>query len=457
MNDLTGKHVLVVGAGLSGVSTAKALLRLGASVRVTEAGSSAVVTEQARMLESLGAAVEIGGHDFDALHGDLAIVSPGIPPHAPVFKMLVERAIPIWSEIELAYRLAKCDVLAVTGTNGKTTTTSLLAAILAGAGIDSAAAGNIGLPLIDAVHEVKDGGAIAAEVSSFQLATIDTFRPAVAVLLNVAEDHTDWHGSFDAYALDKGRITLNQTGDDVLLVNADDPWCMKIASTSKARVVPFSRAELPRGGIGPQDGWLHLLGGRLIAASDLPLPGSAGLEDTLAAAGAAEAYGVALDEIAAAVSAFRPLDHRLQIVGEWDGVTFIDDSKATNPHATLAAVRGMTDVVLIAGGRSKGIDLAPLRQSSPPVTAVVALGEAADEVVRVFEGVVPVDRASSMQEAVELAVRRSPPGGSVLLSPGCASLDMYDSYAARGKDFARAARVVMQASSSEGNRQVGNS
>ena len=443
MKSFEGSRVLVVGLGVSGFAAARALLSLDAKVKVTESSAGPLVAERADGLRSLGAEVEIGGHDLDGLDADLAVVSPGIRPGSDIMRRLVAGGVEIWGEVELAYRLAECDFIAVTGTNGKTTTTSLLAAMLEQGGIASAAAGNIGLPLIDAIASVPRGGAIALEVSSFQLWTIHQFRPKVAVLLNLAEDHRDWHDSMEEYGRAKARITENQRAEDVLLPNRDDPWAMEVAGTTRARVVPFSGSRRPDGGIGPVDGTLVWGGGEIIDVADIPLPGAAGLEDTAAAAGAALSYGVDTRAVARAIRGFRPLGHRLEVVAEVDGITYIDDSKATNPHATLAAVRGLKDVVLIAGGRSKGIDLSPLATTVPPVRAVIALGEAAEEVQRVFEGSVPVDLASSMAEATRLARARSVTGGSVLLSPGCASLDMYESYAARGEDFVRSVKKLI--------------
>jgi UDP-N-acetylmuramoylalanine--D-glutamate ligase len=438
-----GRRVIVVGLGVSGFAAARALLSLDAKVKVTESSAGPLVAERADGLRALGAEVEIGGHDLDSLHGDLAVVSPGIPPRSDVIRALEEGGVEIWSEVELAFRLAECDFLAVTGTNGKTTTTSLLADMLEQSGTPSAAAGNIGLPLIDAIASVPRGGAIALEVSSFQLATVHRFRPRVAVLLNLAEDHTDWHGSMEEYARAKARITENQTAEDVFIPNREDEWTMSVAANSRARIVPFSGLGRPDGGIGPEGGSLWWSGKKIIATDDIPLPGASGLEDAAAAAGAALEYGVDERAVARAIRGFRPLGHRLEVVAELDGVTYIDDSKATNPHATSAAVRGLSDVVLIAGGRSKGIDLSPLASTVPPVRAVVAIGEAAAEVRRVFGDLVPVDDASSMEEAARLARERSTSGGSVLLSPGCASLDMYESYAARGEDFVRAVKRLI--------------
>jgi UDP-N-acetylmuramoylalanine--D-glutamate ligase len=435
-----GKRVLVVGLGASGWAAARTLIALDAKVRVTESGDGPELRERAASLRAGGAEVELGRHDLERLDADLAVISPGIPPTADVVVALTHSSTPVISEIELAFQIASCDFLAVTGTNGKTTTTSLLAAMLERSGVPSIAAGNIGLPLVDAVRSIGSDGAIAVEVSSFQLAGTTTFRPRVAVLLNVAEDHTDWHGSMDAYADAKAQIVVNQGPDDHFVVNADDDRAWALAARAPSIVVPFSTRRPPTDGIGVAGDSIEWQGTPLMAVADIPLQGRAGLEDVLAAAAAALVYGVGASDVRAATRAFTPLRHRLETVAVIGGVTYIDDSKATNPHAALAAVSGLRDVVLIAGGRSKGIDMSALRAAVPPVIAVVAIGEAADEVASVFDGVVPVDRASSMGAAVEAAAARSIRGGSVLLAPGCASLDMYESYAARGDDFARLVR-----------------
>jgi UDP-N-acetylmuramoylalanine--D-glutamate ligase len=450
MRSFAGRRVLVVGLGASGFSAAKALVEQDAKVRVTELNETPATLERAEVLRREGVEVEMGEHDLDRLDVDLAILSPGIPPSAPIIRAIRGERIDVWSEVELAYRLARCDFLAVTGTNGKTTTTAMLGAILAEAGITSAAAGNIGWPVIEAIAAVPEGGAIAVEVSSFQLAATEAFRPRVAVVLNIAEDHTDWHGSIDEYAAAKARIVANQTAEDAFLPNASDERVMAIASMTAARVVPFSSSTYPDGGIGVQAGFIVRDGVRLLAVDDVPIPGGAGLEDAVAAVGAALEYGVDPRAIARAVKSFRPLAHRLEVVARAEGISYIDDSKATNPHATLTAVRGLHDVVLIAGGRSKGVDLKPLAGTVPPVVAVVALGEARDAVAQVFEGIAPVEVVDTMAHAVRAARSKAKPGGSVLLSPGCASLDMYESYSARGEDFARCVRAALEGLSAEG-------
>ena len=441
---MSGKRVVVIGLGVSGFSAAKALVELDAKVRVTEAADGPVVKQRAEHLQSLGVDVEYGGHDLERLDADLAVISPGIPPSAPVTRALAEQGIELWSEVELAFRLAECEFLAVTGTNGKTTTTSLLASILEESGLPTVAAGNIGFPLIDAISAVGSDGVIALEVSSFQLVATERFRPRVAVLLNVAEDHTDWHGSFEAYRDAKARLVRNQTADDVFLPNAADPSAMAIAGTAPSRVVAFSGESAPEGGIGVRGDRVVWREQQILDVEDIPLPGAAGREDAVAAAGAALEYGVDARAVGRAVRSFRPLAHRLELVASSGGIDYIDDSKATNPHATLAALRGRSDVVLIAGGRSKGIDLGPLAHGASSLIAVIALGEAREELQRVFEGRVPVEAVDSMDEAVRAAARRSVRGGSVLLSPGCASLDMYQSYASRGEDFARAVGELLK-------------
>jgi UDP-N-acetylmuramoylalanine--D-glutamate ligase len=322
----------------------------------------------------------------------------------------------------------------VTGTNGKTTVTTLIDAMLRRAGIGSTAAGNIGRPLLEAAGDQV--AVIVAEVSSFQLELVtDAFAPDVAVLLNVAEDHLDWHGSTAAYAQAKARLFAHQHADATLVVNADDPVASTLAADAPGHVVWFSTGAPPPGGYGVLDGMLHGPGGPVA-----PRPDSAAPHDVangLASAAAAQTLGVDAAAVAAVLADFGGLAHRVQLVEEIGGVRFYDDSKATNPHATASALGGFEHVVLIAGGRNKALDLRSLRVHSPRLRAVVAIGEAAGEVEAAFRGIVPVEHAASMRDAVRAAAAHAEPGDAVLLSPACASLDWYDSYAARGDDFAR--------------------
>jgi len=343
------------------------------------------------------------------------------------------------SEIDLAAARLRARpqsplLVAVTGTNGKTTVTTLIDVMLHEAGIASAAAGNIGRPLLDAVAE--EVAVIVAEVSSFQLAfTTDAFAPDVAVLLNVAEDHLDWHGSVDAYAQAKSGLFRHQSESGLLVVNHDDPVATGLAADARGRVVRFGS------GI-PAPGDYGIVGTDLVGPPGVlaAVPASGAPHDSanaLAAAAAALAVGADADAVARALEGFGGLAHRVQLVGEHAGVRWYDDSKATNPHATSGALAGFEHAVLIAGGRNKGLDLGALRVHAPRLRAVVAIGDAAAEVEAAFVGAAPVVRADSMRDAVRAASMHAQDGDAVLLSPACASFDWYESYAARGDDFAR--------------------
>jgi UDP-N-acetylmuramoylalanine--D-glutamate ligase len=370
---------------------------------------------------------------------DVLVPSPGVPESHAVFALAGELGVPVRSEVELASRWARQPIVAITGTNGKTTVTELVTAMLIASGVRAVAAGNIGLPLSDAVR--LDVEVVVAEVSSFQLRFTDSFHPAVAAWLNLAQDHLDWHPDLDAYAAAKARIWAFQTDKDVAVVNADDPVVMAWASEAPSRLVTFGlRAPAD---YGVEDGWLRGPEGRLSAVDDLARALPHDVANALAAAAAAVAAGATTDGVATALRGWRGLPHRVVLVTEADGVRWFDDSKATNPHATRAALAGFDSVVLIAGGRNKGLDLRPLRDAAGNVRAVVALGEAGPDVAQAFAGVRPVVEAETMDAAVRAAAELARPGDAVLLSPACASFDLYRSYAHRGDDFARAVRELV--------------
>jgi len=380
---------------------------------------------------------------------DLVVPSPGVRPDHPALVAAHEAGVPVRSEIDLAAaRLrARPDgprLVAVTGTNGKTTVTTMIDTMLRAAGIASVAAGNIGRPLLDAAGD--DVAVVVAEVSSFQLAfTTTSFAPDVAVLLNVAEDHLDWHGSSLAYAEAKRRIFAHQDRNGLLVVNGDDPVATGLAATAPGRVSRFFAGAPGPGGFGVRDG--DLVGPAGVLA---PAPVNGAVHDVtnaLAAAAAALAVGADAPAVAGALASFDGLVHRVQLVGERDGVRFYDDSKATNPHATASALAGFEHAVLIAGGRNKALDLGGLRAHAARLRAVIAIGEAAPEVEATFSGLVPVVTATSMHDAVRAAADHARPGDAVLLSPACASFDWYDGYAARGDDFAREVARLTESSS----------
>jgi UDP-N-acetylmuramoylalanine--D-glutamate ligase len=453
--------ILVVGLGVTGEAVARRLAADGPVTVVDDRPDSAAFADRAARLGALGVSI-VGGPTAEELSdlvaaADLVVPSPGVPEAHPVYGLAAGRGVPLHSEIELAGTAAArrgVPLVAVTGTNGKTTVTTMVAEILSAGGRRAVAAGNIGRPLLDAVHD-DDVDVVVAEVSSFQLRFTETFRPRVAVLLNVAEDHLDWHPSFAEYVAAKARIFANQAGDDLLVFNADDEAVAAAAASAPARSVAFSlragtadawRLEDGRGDDGRGDGdWLVRPDGTaLMAVSDLARSGPHDVANALASAAAVSELGVDADALTRVLASFSGLPHRVTPVGQSGGVTFVDDSKATNPHAALAALAGFDSVVLLAGGRNKGLDLGVLRGEVGRIRAVVAIGEAAEEVAGAFEGVRPVRRAGSMAEAVRLGAELAEPGDTVLLSPACASFDWYSGYAARGDDFAREVASLLE-------------
>jgi UDP-N-acetylmuramoylalanine--D-glutamate ligase len=440
---------LVVGLGVTGDAVARRLVSDGPVTVVDDRPDTAAFAGRAAALEALGVTV-VGAPSPEQLAGlvgaaDLVVPSPGVPESHPVYGLAGQAGVPIYSEIELAGVAAAArslPLVAVTGTNGKTTVTTMIAEMLTAAGQRALAAGNIGRPLFDAVHDDVD--VVVAEVSSFQLRFTETFRPRVAVLLNVAEDHLDWHPSFKDYVAAKARIFANQAGDDLLVFNADDAAVAEVARTAPARSMAFTLGDGP--------GVWRVAGGHLVrpdgevvlAVADLARNAPHDIANALAAAATAADLGVTDDALSAILATFSGLPHRVTPVGQSGGVTFVDDSKATNPHAALAALAGFSSVVLLAGGRNKGLDLGVLRQEAGHIRAVVAIGEAAGEVEACFAGLRPVRRAGSMAEAVRLGAELAEPGDTVLLSPACASFDWYSGYAARGDDFARQVEALLE-------------
>jgi len=419
---------LVIGAAVSGRAATALLRTLGETVIVYDADPAAVQGVAADRVHG-------GAWDRSLLHDvELVVTSPGVPEHAPPIQDSLTAGIPLWSELELGFRHLEAPIAAVTGTNGKTTVTDLAAGMLQASGLRAAAVGNIGNPLSAVAGEPWD--ALVVEASSFQLRFVDTFHARVAVLLNLAPDHLDWHGSFQAYAAAKARILERQTDDDLVVFDADDPGAVTaVAGVRAARRLPVSGLTLPAGGWGPVDDLL-VLGDLEIPLETMPRTDAVMLVDVAAAAAAARHLGATADGIREAATGYAAGPHRRQAVGVWDGVTWIDDSKATNPHAALAAIRDHDSVVLIAGGRNKGLDVSPI-PLEPNLRLVVAIGEAASELAAAGG---PVKVADSLEEAVAIADETARSGDTVLLAPGCASFDMFRSYAERGERFAAIVR-----------------
>jgi UDP-N-acetylmuramoylalanine--D-glutamate ligase len=441
--DLHGLRAVVVGAGVAGVSAARVLLGLGALVLVSDERDSPALNGAVESLEAAGAQVHTGGHDPHDLDGAaVVVVSPGVRPDAPIARWARERGVPVWGELELGARIARVPYVGVTGTNGKTTTTGMIASCLTAGGFDAVACGNIGHPFPEAAAGAHT--ALVVEASSFQLSTQSAFHPVVSVLLNVAEDHVDWHGSTAAYREAKAKIYAAQTGGDAHVGNRDDPVAAAISRAAPCPVVWITEGE-------PLEGQVGYVGDELTARLDggsatLGIIGATGAgyrEDAAAAAAAALSFGVAADAVVEGLAAFAPQAHRGDTAALVDGIRFVDNSKATNVHAALAAIAAVSGpLVLIAGGRAKGQDLTPLRLVADRLDAVIAIGEAGEDLVRLLGDRTYVRTAGAMGQAVRLAFERSPRPGTVLLAPACASWDMYRDYAERGEDFVAAARAI---------------
>jgi UDP-N-acetylmuramoylalanine--D-glutamate ligase len=429
-------RALVVGLGVAGASAARRLQEHGWDVTVVEDRPSDASRSRAEELAQRNVEVVDGPADVARLVDavDVVVPSPGVPIGHPAIQHAIATGTTVWTEFELAARWSSIPMIAITGTNGKTTVTTLVESMLRASGLRTTAAGNTDVPLVDAIEDELD--IVVVEASSFRLEFTETFRPRVAVWLNLAEDHLDWHPSMDAYAAAKARIWAAQSAGDVAVVNAEDPVVMAHARTAPSRVVTFG---LDDGEWRVDGGALRMPGGdALIPVSELWRALPHDCTNALAAAAAALEGGATADGVRHALRTFRGLPHRLTLVGDDGAVRFYDDSKATDPHAAVAALRSFESAVLIAGGRNKGLDLSVLAEEMDHVRAVVAIGEAAAEVEAAFAGKRPVAIADSMDAAVAAARVFAQRGDAVVLSPACASFDWYRNYGERGDDFARA-------------------
>ena len=443
------ERALVVGLGVTGAAVTRALLARGADVVVVDdAPSDAAVRRADELGVELRGAPEADG--WEALLADRTAVlpSPGVPEAHPAVAAAQRVGVDVLSELDLAAAWDDRPIVAVTGTNGKTTVVTLITAMLLADGRRAVEAGNVDVPLVAAID---DPGieVFVVEASSFRLASVRRFAPTVATWLNFAPDHLDVHASLASYEAAKARIFTRLAPDGTAVANADDPVVMAHAPTD-GRTTTFGLA-------GPDRADWTVDGGRLIGpgaqllveVADLRRRLPHDLANALAAAASAHALGVSIEVAGQVLRDFDGLAHRVQLVGEGGGVSYYDDSKATTPHAVCSAVAGFESVVLVAGGRNKGIDLSPLADVADRIRAVVAIGDAAAEVAAAFDGVRPVRTATSMAEAVSVAAGAAHPGDAVVLSPGCASFDWYGSYAERGDDFAEEVRRLLAGASDQ--------
>jgi UDP-N-acetylmuramoylalanine--D-glutamate ligase len=439
--DLRGKRVLVVGLARTGVATSLFCAARGAHVTATDSRTEGEIGEAIAKLKDGGVALELGSHREETfLDQDLIIPSPGVPADAPHLRTARAKGVTIWSEIELAYRFMKGRLIGITGSNGKTTTTSLIEHILKTTGMQTILAGNIGTPLIGCVDAMKDDTCTVVELSSFQLELIDTFRPNISVFLNLTLDHLDRHYTFEAYGAIKARLFENQTGEDAAILNADDAATTPYAP-SLPRVYWFGRKQRVAQGayvrdeeiVFRQDGAEETL----LKLEDIPLAGGHNVENVLAAAAAARLAGASASEIANGVRTFAGVEHRLEFVAEVAGVHYYNDSKATNVDATLKALDAFSGrILVILGGKDKGSDYTPL-QKPLREKAILALliGAAAEKIEKQISGSVALDRAETLERAVETASHAAQRGDVVLLAPACASFDQFQNYEHRGRVF----------------------
>ncbi len=440
--DLPIERPIVVGFGVTGRAVARALVDRGITPIVVDdrpnPGAEAAASDLG--LDLIGAP---SGDDLErAVTGASSVLpSPGLPDHHHAFELARTHGIPVLSEFDLARVWDDRPILAITGTNGKTTVTMMVTEMLERSGIRSEAVGNTDVPLVEAISDPTTE-VFVVEASSFRLGHSRRFSPVVGAWLNFAPDHLDAHHSLDAYEQSKARIWHHLTDGAVAVANADDDVVMAHADTLRGGPARLERFSLTR-----QFEWwvdrssgedvLRSPEGLIASVSDLRRSQPHDVANALAAAAIARGGGADPDAIAETLASFSGLPHRLELLGTADGVTWYNDSKATVPHATAVAVSGFDSVVLIAGGRNKGLDMATLASTVPPVRAVVATGAAADEVAAVYEAVVPVEQADSMEQAVDLARKLARPGDVVLLSPACTSFDWYPNYVERGRDFTR--------------------
>jgi UDP-N-acetylmuramoylalanine--D-glutamate ligase len=437
--DVTDKRVTVAGAARSGLAAAELLARRGARVTVSDMRADA---SDAEPLKLLGVRLELGGHQTQTFTGaDLVVLSPGVPLEQPAVAAARDHGVPVIGEIELAYRWLQGRVIAITGTKGKSTTTALTGRILETAGFKVTVGGNIGLPLSAQVSDSTPDTLHVVETSSFQLEQIEAFHPWIAVMLNFSPDHLDRHPTVDAYAAAKARIFENQDSSDWAVINADDPFVLELARRGRAATRPFARqASLVHGTV-IDDGWIvnrqQDRAERLVPLEAIHLLGAHLVADVMAAATVGAIAGAAPAAMTAAVDAFRGLEHAMELVGDFRGVRFVNDSKATNVESALRSIESFQrDLVPIVGGRFKGGDLGLLRLPlAARAKAVIAIGEAAPLVRDALSDVVVVHMAESLEKAVRLAYELAQPSGVVLLAPACASFDMFRDYAERGRKF----------------------
>jgi UDP-N-acetylmuramoylalanine--D-glutamate ligase len=452
--ELKDKRVLVVGLGKSGVASAQFLQARGAKVTVSDSKSPDQLANQIPALLDRGIAVETGGHGERTFRGqDLIVVSPGVPADsAPLVQARIQ-GVPIIGEIELAAQFLQGRILAITGSNGKTTTTTLTGEILAASGFPVVVGGNIGTPAISLVDQTRPESFVILEVSSFQLETIQTFRPFISAILNVTPDHLDRHRTLEAYVNAKARIFENQKESDFCVLNADDAAANVLTGRAKCPVLHFSRrTEVPAGAF-VRNGNIffrdnqserEILPIEVLSVAEITLQGAHNMENVLAAVCIASLAGCPAAKVRQAVQAFKAVEHRLEFVAEIAGVRYFNDSKATNVDATIKALESFpANIHLILGGKDKGSDYSVLNTLlRERVKRVYTVGAAAEKIFSQIQQAAEIDPSGTLENAVRRAATAAQPGDVVLLAPACASFDQFQSYEHRGRVFKEVVRAL---------------
>ncbi len=448
--DLKDKKVLVVGLGKTGEALVDFLLHMGAEVWVSEKKPVSELKVDLKELEKRGVRVETGGHRLQTfLEADLIIPSPGVPP-LPEIKSAQEKGVKILAEIELARAFIPGKIIGITGTNGKSTTTSLIHKILRAGHRRSHLAGNIGIPLIRYALSKRKADIYVTEISSFQLEYCQNFRCETAVFLNFSANHLDWHVSLEAYWAAKEKLFLNLTENDVAILNRDDPRIWDLRKKIKAPVYFFSRKAKVKPGLYVEGEWIHINIKEerklLMPLRAIKLPGAHNLENIMASLLVGYLFQIPESTMKKTVSQFSGLEHRLEKVATWRGLTFFNDSKATTVEATIKALTSLKPgIVLIMGGRDKGADFSLLRPHlKNRVHHLVLIGEAKEKIKKVLQDIVPIKEAANMGEAVRLAALLARRGETILLSPACTSFDMFHNFEHRGRVFKQEVRRLIR-------------
>jgi len=441
--------VLVVGLGISGISAANLLAQMGCRVEISEKSKREdSLVDLSRLDPSI--TVHWGGHPAELLvRFPLIIISPGVPCNLEVLQEAAKGGTKILGEMELAFRLTTAPWVAVTGSNGKSTTVTLLDLIANEGGLRVATGGNLGTPVTRFVDGEDDLDFIVAEVSSFQLETIEVFRPAIAAMLNISPDHLDRHADMDEYVAAKLRIFSLMDENDWAVLNDDDDWILRVTESLTLHRFPFSRKHLLTRGAFVREGWIVVREGDeefpVAAVSSLALAGSHNVENALAAAAMACRMGIGRGAMAKVLQSFTGLEHRMELLGYFRGVPVYNDSKGTNAGATIRSLEGMgNDVILILGGKDKGTSYEPLENViRRKVSHLILLGEAARRMEEAFQGAADIVVVKTLDEAVRVAVQRARSGSEILFSPACSSFDMFSGFEERGRVFKEAARKYM--------------